>query len=83
MERSEVLAKLKDIMSNGDGFCDKGADKATEDSELKADLNLNSVDMLYLVISIEEAFDICFDDVSFNDFKKLGDVIDFILSKLS
>jgi len=82
MERTEIFNKLKDIISKGMDNYDDILAKATEDSNLKTDLNLNSIGMLYLVISMEEAFNIRFDDVSLNDFEKVSNVIDYIAEKL-
>ena len=53
----------------------------TEQSNLVTDLGLSSVGVLYVVIAIEEFFDIRFDDVGFADFKTVGDVIDYIEKK--
>ena len=81
MERSEIFDKLKEIIASG---CDKTScnlSDATEDSDLRTDLGLNSIGMLYLVISMEETLKVSFDDVSFNDFKIVKDVIDFIVAK--
>ena len=49
-----------------------------ESSRLVEDLGLNSVGVLYVVIAIEEFFGIEFADVGFDDFKVIGDVIDYI-----
>lgn len=49
-----------------------------ESSRLVEDLGLNSVGVLYIVIAIEEFFSIEFEDVGFDDFKVIGDVIDYI-----
>lgn len=53
-----------------------------EGSELVSDLGLNSVGVLYIVIAIEEFFNIEFDNVGFGDFRTLGDVIDYIEKKI-
>ena len=37
--------------------------------------------MLYIVIAIEEMFNIRMDDVSFGDFRTVGDVADYIEKK--
>ena len=55
----------------------------TEGSDLIADLGLSSVGVLYIVIAIEEFFDIRFDDVGFGDFKTVGDVITYIEAKVN
>jgi acyl carrier protein len=45
-------------------------------------LGLNSVGILYVVIAIEEFFNIRFGDVSFGDFQNVGDVLDYIEEQL-
>lgn len=82
MERIEIFNVLKDIISSGRDKTDKSdLDKASESSNLRTDIGLDSVGMLYLVISMEEKLGISFDDVSFNDFDTVKDVIDYILNK--
>ncbi len=53
----------------------------SEDSNLLTDVGLTSVGILYVVIAIEEFFNIRFDDVGFADFKTIRDVIDYIEKK--
>jgi len=53
----------------------------SEDSNLLTDVGLTSVGILYVVIAIEEFFNIRFDDVGFADFKTIGNVIDYIEKK--
>ncbi len=53
-----------------------------ENASLVNDLGLSSVGVLYVVIAIEEFFNIRFDDVGFADFKTVGDVVDYIEKKL-
>ncbi len=81
MNRQEIFEKLKEIAeltvqdpSILASMC--------EDSDLAADLGLSSVGMLYIVIAIEEMFNIRMDDVSFGDFRTVRDVMDYIEQKL-
>lgn len=53
----------------------------TEDMNLLTDLGMSSINLLYMVIAMEEFFDIRFDDVSFGDFNNVGEVIDYIQKK--
>ena len=81
MQRSEIAEKLVDVMKLAvPDFQEKGL---SEDSLLVADLGLSSVGVLYVVIAIEEFFDIRFDDVGFGDFKTVGDVITYIEAKVN
>ena len=80
MQRSEIAEKLLDVMKMAvPDFDEKGI---TEESDLILDLGLSSVGVLYIVIAIEEFFDIRFDDVGFGDFKTVGDVITYIAAKV-
>ena len=55
-----------------------GLIKCSEEDRLNEDLGLNSVGILYVVVAIEEFFDIQFQGVGFGDFKTVKDVIDYI-----
>ena len=82
MDKKEILEKLSSIFKLVMG--DNAADLAncTEDARLADDLGLNSVGILYLVIAIEESFGIRFDDVGTSDLKTVGQVADYISSKV-
>ena len=81
MERAEIFDSLKAIIEDGLENGKEVAAKAAEASDLRTDLGLNSIGMLYLVISIEETMNVSFDDISFNDFETVKDVIDYIENK--
>ena len=81
MKRDSIKEKLNDIF-NLTVKGDKKQEQYDENSNLITDLGLNSVAMLYMIISIEEFFDMRFDDVSFGDFKTVRDVIDYIEKKV-
>ena len=57
-------------------------DNLNEESRLIEDIGLASVSMLYLVIAIEEKFNIEFGDLGVNDFKTVKQTIDYILKAL-
>ncbi len=82
LSRNEIKEKLVDIMKMV--MPDQQFDMATMDetAHLVENLGLNSVGVLYIVIAIEEFFGIEFENIGFNDFKTLGDVIDYIEEKL-
>jgi len=83
MKRSEIVEKLSDIfkMVMGESAADLTA--CDESAALVDDLGLSSVGILYLVIAIEEYFQIRFDDVGASDFTTVGQVVDFIQNKVS
>ena len=78
MLRSEIINQLTEIYSL---ITSNDASKITENSDLRTDLGLASIGMLYLIIAIEQKFNIKFDNVSMNDFTTVKDVIDFIEQK--
>lgn len=82
MTKDEIISKLKEVLDLvlGDNISlsDLSLDKSLID-----DLGLNSVGILYIVIGIEEMFNIRFTNVGFNDFKTLGDVVKYIEEKVN
>ena len=75
MKREEIIEKLKEIVFETDG---QSGRECKEDSDLRTDLGLSSVGMLYMVFSIEETFGVRFENVSMNDFITLSDVVDYL-----
>lgn len=78
MLRRDIFDKLKDIVEMVLGENCPDLSTVTEESNLITDMGMSSIGMLYLVIAIEEKFDIRFDDVNFSDFATVGSVIDYI-----
>lgn len=79
--RIEITEKLKDIFKMAMGNTSVDIDAIGEDTQLVSQLGLSSVGILYVVIAIEEFFNIRFDDVGASDFKTVGDVVDYIERK--
>ena len=82
MSRNEIIEKLTDVMKMAMPSSDTDITTLSEDANLVNDLGLSSVGVLYIVIAIEEFFNIRFDDVGFADFNTIGDVVDYIEKKL-
>ena len=78
LSRREILEKLQEIMISIDDREKDMIERTTEESRLIEDVGLNSVGMLYLVIVLEESFQIKFEDVGTATFGTIGDVIDYI-----
>ena len=53
-----------------------------EDMDLKADLGLNSLELVNLVCVVEDEFDIEIPDRNIKDFRTVKDVIEFIEEQL-
>ena len=82
MTREQIIDKLREILVAADGRGQSSVMNVTEDTNLFTDLGLTSVSMLYMVIAIEEDFDIRFENVGASDFATLGDVVDYIEARL-
>lgn len=80
MSRNDIKEKLTDVMQMAASGID--VTTLTEESRLVEDVGLSSVGVLYIVIAIEEFFDIRFDNVGFADFKTIADVINYIEEKI-
>ncbi|MBR1482825.1 MAG: hypothetical protein IJ598_07675 [Ruminococcus sp.] len=82
MTRQEIFDKLKKLLVAADSGNLAITENCTEQSRLREDFGMNSVNILYMVIAIEEAFGIVFDDVGVNAFATVGEAIDYIERKL-
>ena len=78
MSRSEIFAKLKELIKLANTSTPEVLDSCNEESDLRGDLGLTSIGVLYLAISIENTFNLEFNDASFDDFNTVKDVIDYI-----
>ena len=82
MTREEIFNKLKELIKLANSNSADQLDSCTEQSDLRGDLGLTSIGVLYLAISIENDFDIEFGESSFDDFTTVKDVVDYIEEKL-
>lgn len=57
---------------------DLDADEVTLESNIKEDLGADSLDMVDLIMSIEDAFDIKVDESDAANIKTVGDVVNYI-----
>lgn len=78
MTRDEIVLKLKEVLKMVMGESAETVLKCSEEDRLNEDLGLNSVGVLYIVVAIEEFFDVEFSKVGFGDFKTVKDVVDYI-----
>ena len=82
MTRAEILDTLKEVLISADENGREKAEKLTEDTALRTDLGLSSVNMLYMIIALEETLGIRFEGVGMGDFEKVGDVVSYIEGKV-
>ena len=83
MTRQAIIDELKSILISTNEQHRALAEQCTADTRLVEDFGFSSVEMLYMVISIEETFGIRFDDGSMGDFSTLGTVVDYIEAHLA
>ena len=76
MNELEIYEKLKKIFSIV-MHTENNFDQGPSEIYLK-DLGVNSIGLVYFSIAIEETFKIDMSDVTFNTFKNVQDVIDYI-----
>lgn len=81
MSRTEIINLLTEVYS----LISPNADTSnlTEKSNLRTDLGLASIGMLYLIIAVEQKFNVKFEDVSMGEFETIKDVIDYIEKKVN
>ena len=77
MDKNTVLEKLKEIFKLVNPDFD--VNNVSLSSRLKEDLNITSLSMIYIVVALENEFDIDMSDVSFNSFETVDDVVEYIL----
>lgn len=81
MTKNEIQEKLREIFKLAVSNPQIAPENITPKCGLTTDLGMTSMGLLYLVIAVEESFDIRFDDVGLADFKTVSDVIDYIYGK--
>ena len=79
LTREEIFKGLKEVLLMIDPSKEEVVNNITEDSRLVEDIGLASVSLLYLVIAVEEKFNIEFGDLGVEDFKTVRQTIDYIL----
>lgn len=82
MDRADSINKLKSIVKpfvkNQEAF-----DNLTEETDFINDLNINSANLVDIVLDVEEAFDIEIDNVSMEKMLTIKAALDIIETKLA
>lgn len=80
MTKLEILDQLKKIFTL---VVNRNMDVSTIKMESKIinDLGISSVGLIYLMVAIEENFDIDMSDAAFDSFETVQDVVDYIYDK--
>ena len=72
---NEILAGLAEIIAEVSG---KPTSAVTPEAEFRADLDLDSLSMVEVVVAAEERFGIRIPDVDVEQLTKVGDAVDYI-----
>jgi acyl carrier protein len=76
-----VFEKVRAILVDQLGIDDE--EKITMDASITDDLGADSLDVVDLVMSLEEEFDIEIPDEDVENMKTVGDIVKYVESKLS
>jgi acyl carrier protein len=82
MNKEEIIAKLKIIVkpytTNSGAY-----DNLTEDTDFINDLNINSANLVDIVLDIEEAFDVVIDNTDMERMLDVKTSVEIIQTKLA
>ena len=82
MTKEQIIEKLKEIFKlvvhNG-----VDADKIDPEANIRLDLGVSSVALIYMVIAIEKTFGVDMSSVSYNTFTTVNDVVDYIYERVN
>jgi acyl carrier protein len=70
-----IFDKIKKAISEQTGIDE---DSIKLESTFKEDLNIDSIDLVELIMQLEEEYDIEFDDDQADKLKSVGDVVEYI-----
>ncbi|KAK7207467.1 acyl carrier protein-like protein [Myxozyma melibiosi] len=79
LSRDEVEARILEVVKSFDKVTD--ASKITPEASFAADLGLDSLDAVEVVMAIEEEFSIEIPDKEADEIKSVGQAIDYILAQ--
>ena len=70
-----IFEKLKDIIAEQ---LSVEADEVTMDSNIQDDLGADSLDVVDLITTIEDEFDLSIPDEAFEEIKTVGDIVNYV-----
>lgn len=70
-----MIEKVIEILSE---FTEMKPEQMTCDTKLVADMGLNSLDVVNVVVAFEEEFDIEIPDKSIKEFQTIGNIADYL-----
>ncbi len=75
----EIFNKVKDIIVQ-ELNCDES--KVTYEANLKDDLGADSIDAVQIIMELEDAFDITIEEDNAESISTVGNIVDYIKSKI-
>jgi acyl carrier protein len=79
-DRATILVAMRDIIEEVAG---PRKNPITAEATFDADLDLDSLTMVEIIVLAEEKFDVRIPDSAFGDLTTVGDAVDFIADKTS
>lgn len=79
MERSEVVTRLNGVLVSELGL---DADKITESADFEADLEVDSLGVVELLMALEDEFDVKIPDEEAENIHTVGQAVDIVYGKL-
>ncbi|CAM4232868.1 acyl carrier protein [Streptococcus penaeicida] len=80
MTREAILVKLQEIMIEQD---DTKEFVLTEETSLKDDIAVDSIELTEFIINVEDAFNISIPDEDVEDLTKISNLIDYLEGRLA
>ena len=78
-DMDRMLEKIKEILAEQ---LDANADDMTMDTKIADDLNADSLDVVELLMSIEDEFEVEIPDEEIENLKTIGDVVEYIQNNM-
>lgn len=80
MQKSEIIKQLKEIIYK---YLGDEETEIKEESVLTNDLGLTSLDLISIVGDVEDSFDIDIKDEDIETIETVGDIVEYVSSKMS
>lgn len=79
MDRSEIQAKMKDLLVEELGL---DADKITDEANFEEDLEVDSLGVVELLMALEDEFGVKIPDEEAENIGTVGQAVDMVIGKL-